>query len=303
MVIITHAQAGLLHSHLYRNWAWMGMGVHGVAIFFVLSGYLISSRLFHEDSLKHFYIRRAFRLWPVAWTYLACVALVAFILRLQLIGIIDAVPCLLFFRNYVPNHEESRWALTSHFWSLSVEEQFYLVWPALLILSGRRALWLALVGIVGFSLYESTWPYAALLIGCALAFAVKQPAFRECIQKHHLWIFPVCLTGFLFCLAYDHRNIRLLESLLIAVMLGCTSLNSYRWLEWKPLAEIGVYSYSLYVWQELLLITHSGGLGIAFLPVVAVASYYLIERPCIQFGARIVHKKAELAQEPFSALG
>jgi peptidoglycan/LPS O-acetylase OafA/YrhL len=283
MVVFAHWQAGFFHGRLFHNWLWLTTGTHGVAIFFVLSGYLITTRLLNEDSLKHFYIRRIFRLWPTAWLYLAILGL------FRLIHWDEINSCVLFYRNFVFLSGPEK-ALTAHFWSLSVEEQFYVVWPALLAFGGRRALWFALLGIVGFGCLGSTWPYAALLVGCALAFAARNFRVRTWIQAQHRWLFPVSLVSFVRCIALNHHEATVVESLSIAVMLACTSLAQSwvsRALEWKLIKEVGIYSYSLYVWQEVFLVTHTGMLGLMVLPVVAVASYHLVERPCIEFGARI----------------
>ena len=75
LVLVTHLQISLL-GHLYGSYHWMDLGQHGVNLFFVLSGYLITSRLLGENkiNLKAFYLRRFFRLMPCAWTYLLTLA-------------------------------------------------------------------------------------------------------------------------------------------------------------------------------------------------------------------------------------
>src|SRR5260370_34046992 len=106
MVTVAHAQEGLFNGHAYHDLAWLIIGLHGVAIFFVLSGYLITTRLLSADSidLKAFYVRRFFRLMPTAWAYLACIGLLAWIMHVDFIGS-DAVACIFFFRNIWPVHE------------------------------------------------------------------------------------------------------------------------------------------------------------------------------------------------------
>jgi peptidoglycan/LPS O-acetylase OafA/YrhL len=286
MVVFDHWQAGFFYGRRFHNWPWLITGWHGVAIFFVLSGYLITTRLFDEDSLQHFYIRRIFRLWPIAWLYLAILGLC------RLIHWDEIIPCVLFYRNFVFLSGSEK-ALTAHFWSLSVEEQFYLVWPAVLAFGRRGALWFALIGIAAFVCFGPTWPYVALLVGCATAFAVRNVRVRDWIRAQHAWLLPVCLVGFAGCIARYQYGKPLIESIFIAIMLACTSLTpswASRALEQKSLRDLGVYSYSVYIWQEILLLTHTGLLGIMLLPVAAIASYYLIERPCIRIGARLTQK-------------
>src|SRR5262249_19081408 len=113
------------------------VGTFGVRVFFVISGYLITQLLLAEQaktgaiSLKGFYLRRAFRIFPASYTY------VGLILIFNAVGWVALMPwdptCAL---TYTVNYPPARaWPL-GHLWSLSVEEQFYLGWPALLLLLG-----------------------------------------------------------------------------------------------------------------------------------------------------------------------
>lgn len=291
LVIVAHFQAGYFRQHAFHDWGWLDIGGHGVAIFFVLSGYLITSRLLSDGNLKRFYVRRFFRLMPVAWVYLSCVGILGLILGADIIGRIDVVPCLLFLRNYYPSYEAPQWALTSHFWSLSVEEQFYLGWPAILMLSGRRAPRILTLGLLSCcalsftSAAKYSWPYAGLTIGCLLAFVLKDVSFRRWAQRR--WIAPVCLAGLIWHIATHKQVIPLSELVLIGILLASTTASPSsllgRVLEGKFLSSIGIYSYSLYIWQELFLLLHTGMIGLLLLPLAAVASYHLIERPCIRF--------------------
>ncbi len=120
-------------------------------LFFAISGFLICTRLLVEEeaggvvSLRSFYIRRVFRIIPAAYLYLLVIGVLA------ATGIITvkwrdlAIPGI-FLSNYLV---VGSW-FTGHFWSLALEEHFYLSWPPLLVRLGRsRAVWIAsaLVGI------------------------------------------------------------------------------------------------------------------------------------------------------------
>ena len=141
-------------------------GYLGVDVFFVLSGYLITSLLIVEArqtgriSIKKFYIRRAKRLFPAVFTLLAIVALVVIIwlpdqarqLRSDLVAAIGyATNWWLIFEDasYFGNGDRPR--LLTHLWSLSVEEQFYLVWPLVMIffarIKAKRPVMLAVLGL------------------------------------------------------------------------------------------------------------------------------------------------------------
>ncbi len=122
------------------------IGMHGVQVFFGLSGFLITSRLVADEqkhgriSLWAFYMRRSFRILPATLFFLIAVGL------LSLAGFLDVslgrwLSSLLFSANY--STAEYSWYL-GHFWSLAVEEHFYLVWPALFLLLGavrKRLVW------------------------------------------------------------------------------------------------------------------------------------------------------------------
>lgn len=113
-------------------------GQHGVTIFFVLSGFLITANLISRPvTLKNFYIRRFFRLMPAAWTFLAVLTLVDALTGFPLSSWPEIRACLLFYRNFLPPVGG-----TGQFWTLSIEEQFYLIWPGVLLLFGaRRCRW------------------------------------------------------------------------------------------------------------------------------------------------------------------
>jgi peptidoglycan/LPS O-acetylase OafA/YrhL len=145
----------LYHSRI----DWLPGGFLGVDLFFVLSGYLITSLLLVEwearnrIDLRRFWLRRARRLLPaLVVVVLASLALAAIFARQDLAHTrSDAVSSLLYYTNWhliIANHSYFNLmgnpSLLNHLWSLAVEEQFYIVWPLLLVpglvLVGRRRL-------------------------------------------------------------------------------------------------------------------------------------------------------------------
>ena len=114
-------------------------GPFGVKVFFVISGYLITTLLIHEEceygriSIKKFYIRRAFRIWPVAYAFILVAAVLAWM------GVITLpVGNLIYASTFTMNHVLIGSWWTGHLWSLAIEEQLYLVWPAIFFIGAQR---------------------------------------------------------------------------------------------------------------------------------------------------------------------
>ena len=128
----------------------------GVDVFFAISGFLICGLLLREYeetgdiSLRRFYIRRCFRILPPYYVSLAAICAAGAFLALPL-NFADVPSCLLFYRNYRPlGIDEDGGFYTAHYWTLAIEEHFYLLWPMLLLLvrpkrAGKVAFLLAMM--------------------------------------------------------------------------------------------------------------------------------------------------------------
>ncbi|HWA95221.1 MAG TPA: acyltransferase [Terracidiphilus sp.] len=304
MVILTHFQAGMLH-HPIAGQPWMFLGTHGVTIFFVLSGYLITSRLLLEDriNLRSFYVRRFFRLMPAAWAYLACLVFLGYLTHLNTIGS-DLWACLFFFRNYLHPAEIPSSSATLHFWSLSIEEQFYLLWPPLLLLLGRKyavmfatlaAIACAAFKYIHWSAYNHDFYYLrtevradSMLVGCLLAFALAHPFVQQWFVRFGAPLFYLCLPIFAWQIVHFQYLVPFSENIVIALLLACTSLAPQslagRILQWQHLAFTGQISYSLYLWQNLFLRSAWGSFGYFLLPLFGIGSWLILEKPLMRFG-------------------
>src|SRR5271166_2822961 len=196
-------------AHYPRFAAFSHTGPNGVSLFFAISGFLICSRLLEEHrafghiSLRGFYIRRGCRILPPALLYLSVIGLLSF-LGLIVVSSWEWWSSVFFFRNYLPGTWISRgWGgYTVHYWSLAVEEHFYLIWPAaLVLLAKRRARWFALI----LALSVATW---------------------RAWDLHHQW-FQRLIPGLLFGSRTDVR--------LDALLLGCLAAlvlddDAVRWM-------------------------------------------------------------------------
>jgi peptidoglycan/LPS O-acetylase OafA/YrhL len=199
----------VITAHMYAvgpTWAILA-GHRGVVLFFVLSGYLITTLALREEaergtlSLRAFYVRRTFRILPLYYLTLGVYCLIVFALpgsaHLRA-PLADALPCYLLYLQEVPF---SLWRVLSsrdlvffHSWTLGAEEKFYLLWPllAFVLWRGRRSLRLggslalagafALVPLVLTPLGPGTevvgrmlFCYASLLAGCIVAVLLQDP--------------------------------------------------------------------------------------------------------------------------------
>jgi len=298
-------------------------GTWGVPVFFGLSGVLITKLLLEEFdrtgsiSLKSFYIRRAFRILPPATTYVLCVALLGL-----MVSRTELVSSLLFFRNYVPTSLAGLY--TTHFWSLAVEEHFYLIWPGLLVFIGIRrglaaaasisvALSLWMSADYHFHIYARVFPnlnldtrsdlrLIGLFCGCSLAFLLHGPASREWLRRHYsIWAWILLAAAFIGCLKYSPYLEVLWVGILIPLLMVGTTLHPAwaisRFLDLEPVKWIGRISYSLYLWQQLFLIPswepkpfgiiQQWPLNIVFVMLCACTSYYVLEKPLVRVGHKL----------------
>jgi peptidoglycan/LPS O-acetylase OafA/YrhL len=317
----------VITSHTVITWDMPGvvrLGYVGVLIFFALSGYLITNRLLEEFrfkgsiSLRNFYLRRFFRILPPATFYL----MVVFIL--SQIGIVDCSTAairaaLLFYTSYV-DYGDAGWRV-GHFWSLSVEEHFYLIWPCLLIGFGASKGWRqAAIGAVticvwrvfddhyhivsGFfnAPYLDASPFRTdliadtLLWGCCLAFFLREP-IRIANGALFSTLAAVCVGFSLVLLSVKGVNhitplLHLLPTLLLGAIVAVPAAPIGRFLETQPLQFIGRLSYSLYIWQQLFFgwLVPRLLLPVALIAIFVCAylSYRFIEQPCIRFGRNFI---------------
>lgn len=277
-------------------------GSLGVFVFFVLSGYLITNLLLREYersstvNLPDFYLRRTFRIFPAALVFLA-VVIVLYWHQMRWYHITAALL-------YVANMDLSRPWIFGHLWSLSIEEQFYLLWPFALKKWFRHRSTILLVALVVTPVFRlglyalrvrggllGSLPVFAdqLAIGCLLAiFAHKLPKVPGYAALAMLgaviaipW-FPAISAGRTLFMLFVLRP--LLDVSVAGLVLHVIQV-PYRILNWAPVARLGRISYSLYLWQELFC--SNTALHWSFwvvLPALACAclSYYLVEQPMLQ---------------------
>ncbi|MDE3131437.1 MAG: acyltransferase [Acidobacteriota bacterium] len=291
------AVAGVFLYH--ANVGWMPGGFLGVDLFFVLSGYLITSLLMREwgergsIELGAFWGRRARRLFPavavlILFALLAALTLARDDLDRTRTDALSAVVYLTNWHEIVASHsyfsQFGRPSLLQHLWSLAVEEQFYLVWPLLLIVGLRRLrrggmvaltaalaagscalMWLSYSPAADPSrLYYGTDTRAfTLLIGALLAFAWPAAQARlHGMRRSKMTVEAVgvaALAGVLalFVSLHDfdpwlYRGGFLLMAVLGAALVGAVAYPGTRLeraLGCRPLRWLGARSYGIYLWH------------------------------------------------------
>lgn len=260
----------------------------GVYMFFVLSGFLITTLLLKERlhtgrvSLKHFYIRRAMRILPVAYLFLLTLIILNQVYQLQ-IPAADFIASFLFYKNLPMQNEP----YTAHFWSLAVEEQFYLTFPVLLAMNTNRYM-VAAISIVVIvpmvsilnhlglgllhnniagQLLSKVCMYAfwkgpvIILIGSVFAILMFKGVLKPGQLKVNYWmsfmllVLAIIIANERFPL-YSKYTSEYLSALLIATVIvlsiGSKDLLSTI-LSNAILRRIGIVSYSIYIWQELFI--------------------------------------------------
>jgi peptidoglycan/LPS O-acetylase OafA/YrhL len=310
------------------------LGSFGVTVFFVISGFLITGLLLDElrrtqrIRLGRFYFRRTLRIFPPYFALLIVVAAAG------AAGWIALNPGdLLHGATYTSNYHDTRSWYVGHTWSLSVEEQFYLLWPAVLLLARtRRALFIAAATILVVPLFRvAEWELVrsaghgvgyrfetiadSLAVGCVLACARNRlhawPLYMRALSSPAFVLVPA--VAVLANLTHDHPLIAFGAAMTVINI--CLALcvdwavtfhegRIGRVLNAAPLVFVGWISYSLYLWQQPFLNRESTAWSAAFpanillTMVAALASYYLVERPSLQLRKRIEARKRRPAPAP-----
>ena len=308
------AVIGVIASHAgLFNLGWLG-----VDIFFGLSGYLITGILLDAKAADPtarayfvpFYMRRALRILPLAWA----VALIAATIEGQWSGLLWYMGYLV---NWLPDNPPPD--VLGHYWSLAVEEQFYLVWPAVVLFASRRALPKIIIGLIVVDVFcrltFSLWPPSfanqqflglatfaradTLLVGAFLAYRERTGGLPT---RGAGWTWAVALVAGAFMLAVHRLRLESMAPILIynlkwpiiAAGVGAGLLivltRPPRFLQWFWMRWIGQISYGVYVIHALLgrplharfdssLVVFVLQLGLT-LPLAAL-SWYFFEAPIL----------------------
>lgn len=330
LVIIGHSSQVLGFSQFAH------LGTLGVRVFFVISGFLITGLLLKEIektskiNLLKFYLRRTLRIFPPFYFYL----LVIFVATM--LGFFQIAPkYFLLTSAYVTNYFSSSSWILGHSWSLAVEEQFYLIFPGLLLLLGIRKtkfflIFLVLFGpiirIADYRIFGSETDWAntgfhinmdALATGCLLALFYSRlhqnALYKKFLASKFVFIFPLFILFFNF--QGDHPHIYAVGisamNIMIALCIDWAVTNydsiAGKFLNSAPMTTLGMMSYSIYLWQQPFLNPFDSRIltlmpfSFIWIAIMTLISYFFVEKYSLKLRTKLeeyFYKKTSLAAAP-----
>jgi peptidoglycan/LPS O-acetylase OafA/YrhL len=299
MVLVFHFVGQMLPTNSVER-AIVGVtkyGLLGVDLFFVLSGFLITGILYdahHKPNyFRNFYMRRLLRIFPLYYGVLALVFFIAPLIPLLRGPTLDylldrqAWAWLYGINIYLAGHEEWSFSYLNHFWSLCVEEHFYLFWPLVVYFLARRpqaliatsvaiSLGAMLARIIGILMGLSWWativltPFKldGLALGGFLAVTARQPGGLEWLVRALPRVVAVVgglvAVTFVWTVLVSRQELELVGSIraaLFQVLLACLLVwalispkrsATSRFFCSRSMVFLGTYSYGLYVYHHFI---------------------------------------------------
>jgi peptidoglycan/LPS O-acetylase OafA/YrhL len=272
-------------------------GSYGVELFFVLSGFLITGILYDARNKPHyfrnFYMRRLLRIFPLYYGVLALAFFVAPLIPLlrgpTLDYLVDRQAWAWLYAVNIYIAEQGDWSFSylEHFWSLAIEEHFYLFWPAVVFLLARRpraliavslatALCAMLARLTGSLMGLSWWtiyvltPFRldGLALGAFLAVMARQTGGLDRLVRALPGVVAVVLgllaVTFTWTRLVSREGLELVlpvRAALILVLLACLLVwaiiapersATSRFFRSRPMVFLGIYSYGLYVYHHFI---------------------------------------------------
>lgn len=298
----------------------------GVTFFFVLSGFLITNILIEEIkkessvSYKNFFLKRLFRIFPAYYFYFILIFCFLYYSKITSYSNQDLIAAITYTYNYFS--DMNPWFM-GHFWSLAVEEQFYLIWPLLFIFTYKRygikvpfliIVASPLIRIATYFLFEEMrgrisimthTRFDCLLFGCALAYCYQNNMFDRFnllvtkFKLHIISAFHILFFSRLLQMKFQGKYVMTLGysfdafAMCILIIYLVKNKNVVTKVFNLPiLVHIGSLSYSLYLWHIPFAWSELGSKylipRIIAIYLCALFSYLLIETPFMKLRKRFI---------------
>lgn len=274
----------------------IGNGWLGVDVFFVISGFLITSLLLREKAqsgtvnLRNFYVRRFLRLMPAYWAFLIVALLVNPHHRANMVPAFITSACYMSDYDLAFNWGNILGSGIETTWSLSVEEKFYLLWPAIVLFLGSRSGMAAVTAILACEIFKGWLCYThapclrlmaafdthvdEIMFGCLAAQLMSTAKVRALLRTGrggNACAFALAAVMVWICYASPHPKyltdpaqmtvffsvVMPVFSAAAALLIMLCAANEKLWLarvlSIRPLVWMGVLSYSLYLWHPLVM--------------------------------------------------
>jgi peptidoglycan/LPS O-acetylase OafA/YrhL len=265
----------------------------GVLTFFVLSGFLITWTLLRESdrcgdvSIRDFYVRRGLRIFPAFYVLWALHFTITWLMQGKLSDSAwaDYATAFFYVRNYRRAMSVHPHQYFGHTWALSIEEQFYFIWPWLLRFFQkdlRRLTHILVAIIIGADIYRITLFFKFhvssewlkftfdsrvdhLLVGCLIAILLKRGVMQEfwALMTSRIWISLLIFGLIVASIALDERHglaykfgvgfviDPILTAVLMVQVIVFANTWAWGWLNWRITRFVGRISYSMFLYQAV----------------------------------------------------
>lgn len=292
LVLFYHYGASAAVFGIDNRVIWLSaLGWSGVDLFFVLSGFLITGILYDskgkEKYFRNFYARRTLRIFPLYYAAAFSVILLDLVWRHDLLGGANALWILLYAGNFQMALEGGG-SVLDHFWSLAIEEQFYLIWPLVVLNLSRKKLMLVAGAMVviapiirtllvlndapGLAVYVLTPARMdSLAMGALIALSIRGPRGAEGLVPW-AWAAGIAALGGFMIVAGIRQTFASTDPLILSAGISLLTITFASVLvlslTFKPIKTImelpvmrwfGKYSYGLYVFHPIInmILLHS----------------------------------------------
>jgi len=268
-------------SHIDGRPRTFDLAEYGVTMFFTLSGFLITYLLWAEKdvqpiNIRKFYFRRILRIWPLYYSYIILTILISYLFSVEYNS--SSLFFYIFFSANIPTILSSTIPLLLHYWSLGVEEQFYIFWPLINKFKKKTIVQftiLSIILLISLKIYLHLFTrfafleyliylnrFHCMLIGAlaSILFKTKKNWFLKLTTNNYVQILA---WGAIFIAAFNKFHViafldnELISIITVIIIMGQITKTGFISLENKVLDFLGKISYGIYIIHPLLIFLFS----------------------------------------------